>query len=141
MPPQNSSGALRLDQDAEHTVAEQEAREAAARDLQKQEAAHQAIIDRRRAIEEAAQALGPEPANGVGIQFLFPGGEKVQRKFSPDSPADDLYAFLAARPEFFDKQENPRSFKLTFVKILEKGQTLAQQGIKGRSQVRVAFDD
>jgi hypothetical protein len=91
-------------------------------------------------IKLAAEKLPPPPEDGVAIQFVLPGGTKLERKFGVNQPVDDLYTFIAARDECFDEEGAPVSFMLTCVRVLDKGKTLAEAGIKSRSQLLVALD-
>jgi hypothetical protein len=140
-PQHTSSWQIRSEQNEEYERSEEIARQTAAQVAERKQVEARRKEDVRRAIELAAEQIPPEPASGVAIQFVLPSGGKIVRRFSPDQPADHLFALIAAKPEFFDEAGEPRRFELRFSQVLEKGKTLAEQGITGRSQIRVALLD
>jgi hypothetical protein len=135
------------DQDAEFEQAQNEAHE-----LQKIEATKQAKLQEeledslglREAIRKRAVQIPEEPATGVQIAICFPDQRRVVRKFDPTQNADDVLAFVANQEQMFDTKMRPRVFSLVFGagnSMLDTAKTLSEQGIKGRTMMRVVIED
>jgi hypothetical protein len=138
---------LRQHQNAEFEQAENEARE-----LQKMEAIKQAKVQQelendqiqRGAIQKRAAQIPEEPATGVQIAICFPDQKRVVRKFDADQNTEDVLAFVANHDQMFDNKMRPRAFSVAFGAgnaMLDPAKTLSEQGIRGRTMMRVIFDD
>jgi hypothetical protein len=138
---------LREHQNAEFEKAEDEARE-----IEQKVAAETRIVEQqladvqamRSSIRKRAEQIPPEKANGIAIAICFPDQKRILRKFDPTQSAEDVWAFVANNDQMFDGANRPMSFEIAFGtgnSVLDKTRTLAEQGITGRTMMRVLVNE
>jgi hypothetical protein len=103
----------------------------------------QAVADiqaRRQAIKDRASQIPPEQVDGIQFAICFPDQTRVMRKFLKEQSADDVFAFVAGFDSMFDEDSNPIDFDLSYGHgDLNRHRTLAEQGITGRTLIRVVI--
>jgi hypothetical protein len=92
----------------------------------------------RNVIRQRAAALPEESKDGILIAITLPSRGRIQRKFRSSEPAQDVFAFVADNEELFDENGDPLEFELSQGKgDLIRDKTLAEQGVTGRTLLRV----
>lgn len=149
LPTRTPSSQIREDQNQEYIRAEKQAKEQQEIENQRKEleqieqnrieqeniekAKREAILRQKTKdqIFKLAQELAEPSSNSVQIAIMMPSRKRIIRKFSKNSPADDVYIFTAAQEELFDEDSVPIQFELvlSYGGTLKKGKTLEDQGI------------
>jgi hypothetical protein len=123
------------------------AKQAAAEEVRLKELAmEESRAEKLRAqIRARAAQIPPEPASGVTIALCFPDGKRVTRRFATNDSADHVFAFVANSDAMFDDKGRPFNFELQNGPMrsqqLQRGHTLVEQGMKGRTLLHVLIDD
>jgi hypothetical protein len=100
--------------------------------------------ERRRRQDELAakfRALPPEPRTGVALAVGMPNGSRIKRTFEPDVKGEIVYVWVAGSTIGWEKELELGDFELEIplgMKRVERGQTLAEQGISGRVVLAVS---
>jgi hypothetical protein len=147
IPGRTPSGQIRDEQAMAYVRAEQEAdiirRQQAAEAEEAERQRLQRVADvqaRRQAIKDRAAQIPPEQAGGIQFAICFPDQTRVIRTFLKEQSADDVFAFVAGFDSMFDDDSNPIDFDLSYGHgELDRHRTLAEQGITGRTLIRVVI--
>lgn len=145
--PMNESQQIVRDQDDEYRAAcEQATRDEihANSDLHFQE--NEALIAEDERNNKEAEVmrlyyqLPPEPATGTTIATIL-NGERIMRKFSPQEPAANVYAWIAGENNLSDTPDklfvDNFELRLPGGVVIDPTQTLEEQALKGRIMVQV----
>ena len=147
-PPSEDQLVMR-DQDAEYRRALEEAqrreieRVNKAREddlaMREQEDAQKRERDERDTMKEIAMAM-PEPAEGSLLAFTMPNGERIRRRFEPDTMGEFVWLFIAGQPQM-QTGEKTAAFVLKWARgQLDRNKTLAEQDIGDRVMLQVILD-
>lgn len=91
---------------------------------------------------EKSKLLPEEPENGVMIAVTLPNNTRITRKFALDEIGDHIYTWVALDKQMLDQYKSVVKFELThpFKDFLKKDESLEQQGIKGKTLLRVMIE-
>lgn len=98
------------------------------------------IREEKQRLLRLSQEIPPEPAAGLSLLFVFPTGKRVPRKFSKESPGEDVYLFIGGHDCMFHEDETPLKFSLQIVGQgeLQRDKTLEEQNVKNRTLINIA---
>eukprot|EP01065_Artemidia_motanka_P045040 TRINITY_DN6521_c1_g1_i1.p1 TRINITY_DN6521_c1_g1~~TRINITY_DN6521_c1_g1_i1.p1 ORF type:complete len:565 (+),score=173.52 TRINITY_DN6521_c1_g1_i1:82-1695(+) len=113
----------REEEERQRQAAEEAAAEAAAAARQEEELKQS--LERKR--EERAAALQPEPAEGARVLFRMPSGERIQRRFDPQSRVSELWNYMASVDAFQQLADDTDSITLV-TSYPKKSFTIAEDG-------------
>lgn len=144
---------IRMKQDEDYKIAEVLAQKLEEEEMKRAEAERKArelaeaeLSEKKMKIKELKKSLIekrnqiPESPNGFDIAFKM-DSKRLIRKFSHESPCDDLYDYIAAEDDLFD-ENGPITFMLSipFGEVIAKGKLLKDFGIKSRIQLNINYD-
>ena len=147
-PPSEDQLVMR-DQDAEYQRALEEAqrRETERRNQEiedqrarmEEQEAQKREEDQRATMKEIALTM-PEPEQGSLIAFTMPNGERIRRRFEPDTMGEFVWLFVAGQPQM-QAGDKTADFVLKWAGgQLDRNKTLAEQKIGDRMMLQVILD-
>jgi hypothetical protein len=81
--------------------------------------------------------LEPEPADGLLVAVQAPGLPRFSRRFTPETPGDSIYIWIASQPEIIGSGMKYGAFEIVSPPpqnlLLAVTKTLAEQNIQNRS--------
>ena len=79
--------------------------------------------------------LEDEPPDGLLIAVQIPEQPRISRRFNPDSPAQQVFIWVASRPELADKELDFNEFELIGPQntSLDGSRTLREQNVVNRT--------
>ena len=114
------SDLVRADQDAEYyealkTMQRREKQEEKKR--VEEERQHEKIFTEMLSIKKCAEYIGEEPSEGIKLFIRMPSNKHINRIFDPEDPGSNIYTFIAAQDEMFDKDFRPKKFELESIQM------------------------
>jgi hypothetical protein len=141
IPKRTSSGFVRDEQNEafERLNREQEERERQQKEQTKVQKSEAQSIKKQKLAE--FQALGPEPECGFIVAVRLLSGKRINRKYTCDQMAKDVYTWISSQDEMF-VGDAPIDYVLkNLANEIDPEKTLEQQGIKKRLFLTIEIFD
>ncbi|OHS98579.1 hypothetical protein TRFO_08876 [Tritrichomonas foetus] len=131
----SESQEIRRQQNEEYQIALANAQAQERARQEEEEEAPEQIDNYGEMIQQKFSEIGEEPQNGLLLAVALPSGQRISRKFNPDTIANDVYIWVAANENMVTSGARLDSFNIVGPTgtILDSQKTLNEQSIASRT--------